>query len=282
MKCNGSKILLIGVFAAFFLLICQILPVYADASEEGVEDLAAGSATAFAGDELEEADDPGEFDEFDDFGEFDEFNEFETAQAPAVFDPLSGYNRFMTGFNDHFYVLLFRPLAAGYRFVVWEPVRLAVDRAFTNAAYPVRFINNLLQLKFARAGIESARFFVNTTMGIGGLFDPAKDCMGMDAYPEDFGQTLGHYGVGGGFPVMVPFAGPSNLRDLIGYGPDIYLQLTTYIRDTETSLYIGAGERLNTLSLFIDEYDALRSEAIDLYVFQRDAYEMRRQKLIEE
>ncbi|MEZ4567463.1 MAG: MlaA family lipoprotein [Desulfobacterales bacterium] len=106
------------------------------------------SEPVFAAAPAESADDDG----FSEFDEFDAFDEFGVSQAPVVFDPLSGYNRFMTIVNDHFYVLLFRPLAALYRFVVWEPVRLAVDRAFTNAAYPERLVNNLLQLKFRRVG----------------------------------------------------------------------------------------------------------------------------------
>ena len=264
-------------------IVALVLLSTAVSAQEGIQPRPADSLSepVFAAAPEESADDDG-FSEFDGFDEFDAFDEFGMSQAPVVFDPLSGYNRFMTIVNDHFYVLLFRPLAALYRFVVWEPVRLAVDRAFTNAAYPERLVNNLLQLKFRRAWVETGRFFVNTTMGVGGLFDPAQNRMGMDAYPEDFGQTLGHYGAGNGFPLVLPVIGPSNLRDFIGFGPDMFLDYTTYIEDWKTAAALGAGKRLNLMSLYIDEYDALRKEAIDLYVFQRDAYEMRRQKLIEE
>jgi len=220
--------------------------------------------------------------EFVGFDAFDEFDEFEDEQVVDVYDPLSGYNRFMTGVNDHIYVWVFKPVARGYSFVVREPVRLALDRLFTNGLYPVRFVNNLLQLKVKQAGIETARFCVNTTLGVAGLFDPAKECMELDAYPEDFGQTLGYYGAGSGFHVVIPIMGPSNLRDLFGFIPDIFLRPMTYVSDIRTTIAVTVVDHFNTLSLYVDEYDALRSEAIDLYVFQRDAYEMRRQKAIGE
>ncbi len=270
MQSNRFKFYLLCFGVCFFLFVLNITSGYADefkvaGSKEGPGDPAVS-----------------EFSESDDFEAFDEFNEFEDTQSADIYDPLSGYNRFMTGFNDHFYVLLFRPVAKGYRFIVMKPVRQAIDRAFDNVTYPARFVNNLLQLKVKRAGIETARFFLNTTWGIAGLFDPAKNYMGMEAYPEDFGQTLGHYGAGNGFPIVLPFAGPSNLRDLIGYAPDMYMNPITYVRDVKVSFAVGVVEHFNALSLYLDEYDAMRAEAIDLYILQRDVYEMRRKKMIEE
>jgi len=213
--------------------------------------------------------------------EFDEFAEFEDASPVVAADPLVGYNRFMTGVNDHIYVWALRPLAKGYRFVLIKPVRLAIARVFTNASYPIRCANNLLQLKIRRAGEETGRFIVNTTLGVGGFFDPATTCMKMKAWPEDFGQTLGYYGLGGGFHIVLPFLGPSNLRDTLAILPDTFLQPVNYIEDDWTAIGLNGVNRLNTLSLFMDDYDALRSEALDLYVFQRDAYEMKRQKEVE-
>lgn len=270
MQFNRFKLCLICFGVCFFLFVLNIDSGHADEFK--------------ATDSKDRPGDPAasEFPESNDFEAFDEFSEFEDTQSADIYDPLSGYNRFMTRFNDHFYVLLFRPVAKGYRFIVIKPVRQAIDRAFTNATYPKRFVNNLLQLKVKRAGVETARFCVNTTMGIAGLFDPAKNYMGMDAYPEDFGQTLGHYGLGNGFPIVLPFAGPSNLRDLFGYVPDIYLNPITYVRDVKVSFAAGVIDHFNALSLYLDEYDAMRAQAIDLYIFQRDAYEMRRDKLIEE
>jgi len=270
MQSNRFKFYFICFGVWFFLFVLNIASGYADEFK--------------AADSKDRPGDPAvsDFSESDDFEAFDEFSEFGDTQSADIHDPLSGYNRFMTGFNDHFYVLLFRPVAKGYRFIVIKPVRQAIDRAFTNAAYPVRFINNLLQLKVKRAGVETARFCVNTTMGVAGLFDPAQKCMGLEAYPEDFGQTLGHYGAGNGFPIVLPFAGPSNLRDLLGYAPDMYMNPITYVRDVKVAFAVGVIVHFNALSLYLDEYDAMRAEAIDLYIFQRDVYEMRRKKMIEE
>ena len=213
--------------------------------------------------------------------EFDEFGEFEDAVPVVTADPLGGYNRFMTGVNDYVYVWVLRPVARGYRFIVVKPARLAIARVFTNASYPIRCVNNLLQLKIRRAGEETGRFIVNTTLGVGGLFDPATTCMKMNAWPEDFGQTLGHYGVGGGCHIVLPLMGPSNLRDGLAILPDMFLQPVNYIEDDWTAIALNGVNRLNTLSLFMDDYDALRAEALDLYVFQRDAYEMKRKKEVE-
>ncbi|MDO9263993.1 MAG: VacJ family lipoprotein [Desulfosalsimonadaceae bacterium] len=213
--------------------------------------------------------------------EFDEFGEFEDAAPVVTADPLGGYNRFMTGVNDYVYVWALRPVARGYRFVVIKPARLAIARVFTNASYPIRCVNNLLQLKIRRAGEETGRFIVNTTLGVGGLFDPATTCMKMNAWPEDFGQTLGHYGLGSGCHIVLPLMGPSNLRDAVAFLPDTFLQPVNYVEDDWTAIGLNALNRLNTLSLFMDDYDALRAEALDLYVFQRDAYEMKRKKEVE-
>lgn len=210
-----------------------------------------------------------------------EFDEFDEAAPVVTADPLGGYNRFMTGVNDHIYVWLLRPVAKGYRFVVVKPVRLAIARVFTNASFPIRCVNNLLQLKIRHAGEETGRFIVNTTLGVGGLFDPATTCMKMKAWPEDFGQTLGYYGLGGGCHIVLPLLGPSNLRDALAILPDTFLQPVNYIDDDWTIIALNGVNRLNTLSLFMDDYDAMRAEALDLYVFQRDAYEMKRQKEVE-
>jgi len=270
MEYNRFKFFIMRSCVCIILLILSVTCGYAEAPIESI-----------SGDVFNESAE-SEFGEFDQFAQFDEFDEFDVNEVVEVYDPLSGYNRFMTRVNDHIYVWVFKPVARGYSFIVREPVRLAIDRMFTNGLYPVRFVNNLLQLKVKRAGIETARFCVNSTLGIAGLFDPAKGCMGLDAYPEDFGQTLGYYGVGRGFHIVLPIMGPSNVRDFFGFFPDTLLRPMTYVSDIRATIAVTVVDHFNTLSLYVDEYDALRAEAIDLYIFQRDAYEMRRQKAIEE
>jgi len=166
--------------------------------------------------------------------------------------------------------------------VIPEGARLAVSRFFRNLLMPVSFVNNLLQLKPKRAGTELARFTINTTVGILGFGDPAADKFDLQPYPEDFGQTLGHYGVGSGFHLVLPLLGPSNLRDTIGLVPDYYLDPVNYIDDFETRIAIHAYKQVNHTSLHIGEYESLKKDAVDLYTFLRDGYEQRRVKQIEE
>ncbi len=215
----------------------------------------------------------------DEFALEDEFAAVET--APPL-DPLSGYNRLMTQVNDRIYFWLLKPISQGYAVVIPEGGRLAVSRFFSNLLMPVRFVNNLLQLKPKRAGTELARFTINTTVGVLGFGDPAADKFDLQPSPEDFGQTLGHYGVGSGFHIVLPLLGPSNLRDTLGLVPDYYLDPVNYVDDFETKLAIHAYKQVNHTSLHIGEYESLKLDAVDLYTFLRDGYEQRRVKQIEE
>ncbi|MDH3976240.1 MAG: VacJ family lipoprotein [Deltaproteobacteria bacterium] len=214
---------------------------------------------------------------------FDNFeDEFGDPSENEPFDPLSGYNRVMTTFNDKFYFWLVKPVAKGYKFVVPEGGRLAVNRFFKNLLFPVRFINNSLQLKARAAGVELSRFCINSTVGILGLWDPAKDWLELEAYPEDFGQTLGHYGVGSGFHVVLPILGPSNLRDSISLIPDYFLEPVSLIEPDLDELAVKSYDKLNYTSLHIGEYESLKKDAVDLYPFLRDAYEQNRKKKVKE
>lgn len=214
------------------------------------------------------------------FNTFDEFNIKES--KAEVFDPLISYNRFMTKFNDKAYFWFFKPVARAYSEVTPQLVRVSVSRFFKNLAWPIRVVNNLLQLKFKRAGIETARFAVNTTMGIAGFTDPARAWLHLSPCPEDFGQTLGLYGVGPGIPIVLPFIGPSNVRDAIGLVPDHFLDPVTYLDDWEAAIAIRTYSRLNTVSLHIGEYERLKEGAVDWYIFLRNAYEQNREQAIGE
>ncbi len=242
--------------------------VSADPADTTVSPVTSGSSTS-SGD--------SEFEEFE-----DEFEEFEDDKIDDVLDPLSGYNRFMTGVNDKLYFWALKPVARGYRAVVPEPGRLAVGRFFKNLGYPIRFVNNLLQFKIKESGIETARFGINTTIGIAGLFDPAEKMFDLKPCGEDFGQTLGHYGIGSGFHIVLPVFGPSNLRDTIGRVPDFFLYPVNYIDDGGTVFAINAFDRTNYTSLHIGEYESVKKDAIDFYIFMRDAYEQNRENRVKE
>ncbi|MDT8339150.1 MAG: VacJ family lipoprotein [Sulfurimonas sp.] len=227
--------------------------------------------------------------ESDDFnGELDGFSdEFEDKE---VYDPFSGYNRAMTTFNDGAYEYVLKPVANGYNYVMHVEVRESVRNFFNNLYFPMRFVNNVLQGKFYYAAEETGRFVINTTVGILGLFDPAKVHFNLEVHDEDFGQTLGFYGVGSGPHIVLPIFGPSNLRDLVGIYPDSLLSPLDYTERSYWTLtdtwpeYLGAKtvEKVNFISLNMDKYEKMRRDAVDLYPYFRDVYEQYRNKQIEE
>ena len=249
----------------------------------------ADQATATVADE--DADD--EFgDEFSDDGFDDDAfgDEYVTEEKKEVFDPLSGINRATTNFNDALYRFILDPvLFKGYNYIP-EPVRTSVNNFFNNLYYPVSVVNNVFQLKFKSTGTETLRFAINSTVGVLGLFDPALDWFGLEAHIEDFGQTLGYYGVGGGFHIVLPFFGPSNLRDFAGDFIDFYVNPLYYVdvrkynivNHTYQGWMLIGYKQFNKMSLYNQEYENVRSDALDLYPFLRDLYEQSRQKQIEE
>ncbi len=114
-----------------------------------------------------------------------------------------------------------------------QPLRLGVSNFINNIQFPIRFANNLLQGKFQNSSDELERFIINSTIGLGGLMDPAKHHMNIQTHDEDFGQTLGHYGIGSGFHIVLPFFGPSNVRDAVGLTVDSYTSPLVYIENLE-------------------------------------------------
>lgn len=220
-------------------------------------------------------------DDDDDDDEFDGFEEeFGKSLDATISDPFEGYNRVVTSFNDGFYIYVFDPAARGYRFVVPEFGRRRIADFWRNLLFPVRFINNVLQAKFLNAGEELLRFCINSTLGLLGLWDPAKIWFGLEAHEEDFGQTLGFWGVGAGPHIVLPILGPSNLRDIFSLAPDYYLDPKRFIDPSRKELAVRIFEKVNDTSLHIGEYENLKKDAIDLYPFLRDVYEQNRRKKI--
>ena len=215
-------------------------------------------------------------------GESELEEEFGPPEKVIVADPLQSYNRAITTFNDKAYFWALKPVARGYGKIVPETIRRSLDRCFRNAQFPIRFINNLLQLKFKQVGIETARFVINSTIGFAGFTDPARSWFHLEPCKEDFGQTLGYYHMGSVFHIVWPFLGPSNLRDTIGKAGDIFSHPATYLLDWWILFGIRAFEKINYTSLHIGEYETMKKEAIDYYIFIRDAYEQMRIKRIKE
>lgn len=210
----------------------------------------------------------------------DDFFEDEYSAPEKRFDPLSGYNRLMTGFNDFVYVNAFNPVVKGYKTVMPVEIRGCVNNFFDNLGAPMRFLNNLLQGKFKNSGEELFRFVVNTTMGVGGVGDAGEKIFGVKKHSEDFGQTLGHYGVGSGFPIVWPFLGPSNLRDSVGLVGDYFSYPVNYLKNKELSFGLNVYNKANQLSFHEGEYENLRQNALDLYPYLQDMYERHRENEI--
>lgn len=218
----------------------------------------------------------------------DEFEEEMAVEEKS--DPLSGYNRVMTNFNDGLFEYVLAPVSRGYKKVVHKEIRSSVGNFFHNILYPIRLINNLLQGKIQNSGEETGRFVINTTIGILGFFDPAKSYFDLDSHEEDFGQTLGFYGIGAGPHIVLPFLGPSNLRDTFSIYPDSLANPIDYNKHRSynltngygESLFVKAYEKVNYVSLHDGEYEKLKKDAVDLYPFLRDVYEQYREQQIKE
>lgn len=205
-------------------------------------------------------------------------------EGPTIADPIEPWNRAMYHFNDKLYFWLLKPVATGYRHVVPEGVRGLFSNFYQNIKAPIRIVNNLLQGKPGYAGLELARFLINSTVGVGGLSDCAKECFGIDGRDADFGQTLGTYGVGFGFYVVWPILGPSSPRDTVGWAGDLFLTPQSYLSSewmSPESMGLYAHEKTNYISFHIGDYEAIKGAAIDPYIAMRDAYVQYRKKRIE-
>ncbi|MBK1972253.1 MlaA family lipoprotein [Campylobacter sp. TTU_617] len=199
----------------------------------------------------------------------DEFSQYK------VNDPLSGYNKVMTRFNVFLYDYGFRPTLMAYTKITPKAFRVGVRNFFDNLAFPLRFINNALQFKFEQAGEETKRFIANTILGFGGIMNTG-DALHLKKHPADFGSTLAHWGIGGGFHLVLPILGPSNLRDTLSLPVDWFLYPSAYINPDWASFAISSYAYGNEISFKIDEIDEIYHNTPNLYPFLRDAYEQRR------
>ncbi|MCX8011933.1 MAG: VacJ family lipoprotein [Desulfobacterota bacterium] len=208
----------------------------------------------------------------------------EEGGVTPISDPLQKYNRAFFKFNDKLYFWALKPVARGYGKVVPRRARLSVQNFFENVYAPVRIINCSLQCEFKEASIELSRFGVNTTLGVAGLFDPAKNWLHLSPPDkEDTGQTLGFYSQGSGFYLNLPFAGSTSFRDGIGSLIDMCIVPSIYVLINYSSYYITAAkifEAINRTSLHLGEYEELKRAALDPYLAVRDAYNQHREDLI--
>lgn len=194
-------------------------------------------------------------------------------------DPLESVNRAVFWFNDKSYFYLLKPAARVFR-VVPIPVRSGIGRMFDNLKAPLRAVSSLLQLKFLQSGVEVSRLVINTTVGLAGFYDPAKSWWDLHKQEEDLGQVLGHYGVGGGFYLVLPLLGPSTLRDGVARVPQFYVDPLYWMLHSDGRLIAKGVDVVNAISLDKDTYESIVTEQLDPYLFVRDAHLQRRAALV--
>ena len=195
-------------------------------------------------------------------------------------DPLQGFNRGVYKFNDVADKAIAKPVAKAYKFITPTPIRTGISNFFANLGTFTSVFNNILQFKIGNAMSEAGRFVINSTVGLAGFIDVAA----MDKIPvhkEDFGLTLGHWGLGQGAYLVLPVLGPSTLRDTTGFAVDtLAFNLVTYQRNmghiAVSNVLLGTG-LINTRTNLLDASDIMDEAALDPYAFMRDAYLQRRE-----
>ena len=198
------------------------------------------------------------------------------------YDPWEPFNEKMFEFNLRLDRYVLKPVAQAYNFVVPDRVQVMIANGFDNISFVPRMMNSLFQGKFDGAAREFGRFLFNSTVGIGGLFDVAK-AEGIEKSREDFGQTLGFYGVGPGPFLILPFFEPLTVRDGIGKGVDSLMDpLSYFLPFFWTRLGMKVGETINDRSLNLELFQGFEESVIDFYSAVRHGYLKRREKLIKE
>lgn len=215
------------------------------------------------------------------------------AETEGELDPWEPFNSKMFSFNHDIldrYIL--KPVARAWNFVLPDAVQRSLRNAVDNTNMPSRMVNSLAQGKFTGAGRELARFTINTTVGMAGLLDVAKDGFGIEKSDEDTGQTLGFYGAGPGPYLVLPFLPPTDIRDGLGTIVDGAMNPLNYIlpfaagADAGTTVGVLAGiavtDTVNQRSLNLEFYEGVEETVIDLYSAVRNGYLQKREAKIKE
>ena len=207
---------------------------------------------------------------------------------PEVHDPLEPVNRKIFWFNDKFDVHVFEPVARGYDDVTPKPVKTGISNFFLNLRYPVYLVSDILQFKFGQVAKHTGRFLVNSTVGVLGVMDVAED-WGLPDHKEDFGIALAYDGVPPGPYIVLPFIGPSNLRDTVGFVIDTALDpfywlgsytnlstgAVTSIQYSETALHA-----VDVRAHLLDAVKTAKESSVDYYLFSQGAYYQYRRGLV--
>lgn len=204
-------------------------------------------------------------------------------QSPAEGDPWQGFNRSMFAVHESVDQAVLEPVARGYRAVTPGPVRQGVLNFLRNLRGPVIFANDVLQGEPSRSVTTAARFAVNTTIGIAGIFDPASS-MGLERHDEDFGQTLAVWGVDEGPYLFIPLMGPSNVRDTTGRVVDMVFDPLSYLNGDDADAWrAGRGilTGVATREQLLESVDDIRRDSLDPYSTIRSSYELLRASAIQ-
>ena len=192
-----------------------------------------------------------------------------------VSDPLEPVNRVIYQFNEKFDQYLLKPVAQGYQDYVPTLARKGVSNFYSNLGEPLTVTNQVLQGKFEEGAGDSTRFIFNTTFGVLGLFDVATP-MGLPGHDEDFGQTFASWGIGEGWYLVLPFLGPSTVRDTVGMFPDGYLDPLYYVDDDTWKYSLVALRVVDTRARLLGASRVRDTAALDGYLFTREAYRQHR------
>lgn len=207
---------------------------------------------------------------------FDPFADEETEYV-VVDDPWEGFNSTMFTFNRNVDRYVFKPIATGYDWILPDPVERGIGNALHNIGFIPRLVNNLFQGKMGNAGVVLGRFFINSTAGLGGIFDVAKNEFGLEANDdEDTGQTLAVWGVESGPYLVLPFLPPMTVRDGVGFIGDVALNPTTWLIPTVPLVSMGAGEQVNERSQNLELFEGVEDSTVDLYGAVREGYIQKR------
>lgn len=197
-------------------------------------------------------------------------------EVTEIDDPFEEFNRAVFKINDITDHYLIGPIARAYGNVTPEPVKRSLKRALQNLGAPVRFANDILQGEASNASTTLGRFFINSTVGLAGLFDLADD-IGLEYHESDFGETLHQYGVDSGPYLVLPLFGPSTVRDSVGFAVDFVMNPFTHVLPTDANLAIGLSESIIMREAYNNKIETLRDTSIDPYATFRSIYVQQRE-----
>ena len=257
--------LVVTCFFVFITVFCQLL-----AADDLLIGSHKGSVWRVLASTPDKTEDPIDDDYYDD-DEYEEYDDEYDDNGVDIADPLYYWNFGMYKVNDRLYFWVLKPIAKGYSKVIPEKGRVCVKNFFINLSTPVRLVNCILQGKFRPAGTELAAFTINTTIGVIGFCNPAKTRFQLEHAFEDLGQTMGSYGLGNGFYLVIPLFGPSSLRDAVGLVGDGFLTPIHYL-PFFWRLGVRSFQNINETSLKIGDYEQLLKSAISPYDSLRNVY----------